>query len=185
MALSGRKSAQLLQGEWAQGETWEPIAVVQVMRPGRGDGVSVVPSALLRAASAVVPAGQGGQDDLRLTARGRCSEGPGAGWKRGWLQPAKGKQKYLLSCKDKLTRSCLPHKAGMTLTWGRGSITSSPHSPGSAPPTSGLGAGQKPCPSSFLPRPSPLRSEVSNRDPFPPFLLSSHPTPPILSSFLV
>ena len=109
----------------------------------------------------------------------------GAGWKRGWLQPAKGKQKYLLSCKDKLTRSCLPHKAGMTLTWGRGSITSSPHSPGSAPPTSGLGAGQKPCPSSFLPRPSPLRSEVSNRDPFPPFLLSSHPTPPILSSFLV
>lgn len=36
----------------------------------------------------------------------------GAGWKRGWLQPVKGKQKYLLSCKDKLTRSILPHKGG-------------------------------------------------------------------------
>lgn len=36
----------------------------------------------------------------------------GAGWKRGWLQPVKGKQKYLLSCKDKLTRSVLPHKGG-------------------------------------------------------------------------
>ena len=148
LALSGRKSAQLLQGEWAQGETWEPIAVIQVMRPGRGDGVSVVPSALRQAASAMVSAGQGGQDDLRLTARGRRSEGPRS-WLEKRLAPACKGEAEIFAQLQRQAHKVLPStQGGMTLAWGRGSITSSPHSPGSAPPTSGLGAGQKPRPSS-------------------------------------
>lgn len=142
--------------------------------------MSAVPSDLRRAVSFLVPSGRGGRDDLHLTARGHCSEGP-----RSWLEKKPipdciGEAEIFAQLQRQAHESCLPQEVGRH--WpGLGSTTVLPLLSRVFP--SPVMPWSHPEKGSFLPETSPLRSEVSNCDPF--FLFFSHHTHPVLSSFLM